>query len=252
MPVALVIDVGNTSVSLGLYKDGDVRHVYHVRGGIDGDRNACVRALRQISDGVDLDGAMIATVVPAALQGWKALVKSTLGLTLRQITHRCLMPVTIDYPKPASIGADRLADAAGAVAKYGAPALICDFGTALTFDVVSPDRRYLGGAICPGLPLMRDYLYERTAKLPKIGFDGVVPNIGRSTADAMRLGAAVGYRGMVREITEHLRRTTGYDFKLIATGGYAAWALDGLDLDFTIDQNLTLLGIGVIFDSNFR
>ncbi len=249
MSVALVIDVGNTSVSLGLYDNGDIKRVFNIPGGINKSPDACENALRKIAQSVTLDGAMIATVVPDVLQDWKKLVKDTLGIPLLQITSRCAMPIAIDYPKPSSIGADRLADAAGAVIRYGAPVLICDFGTALTFDVVAPDARYLGGAICPGLPLMRDYLFERTAKLPRIAFEGEVPDIGRSTADAMRLGAAVGYRGMVREITEHLRRSTGYDFKLVATGGYAAWALEGLDVDFTIDSTLTLFGIGVIFDS---
>jgi type III pantothenate kinase len=153
----------------------------------------------------------------------------------------------IDYPKPETIGADRLADAAGAVARYGAPVLVMDFGTALTAAVVTSDRVWRGGVIAPGFPLMRDYLFERTAKLPRMELGrGAAPKIGRSTEGAMRFGALVGYRGMVREIAETLRRNFGEDFKLVATGGFARWALRGAGMPFAIDPTLTLFGAGLV------
>lgn len=248
MSCCAVIDVGNTSTSLALYANGRISRSAHIAGGI-AHRTACAEALGKIAHRVSLDGAMIATVVPSALSPWKRLVASELGCTAKVLDHRSALPVKIDYPLPATIGADRLADAAGAVVRYGAPVLICDFGTALTFDVVMPDRRYVGGAICPGLPLMSDYLHDRTAKLPRVSFGGRTPAIGRSTEAAMKLGAQVGYRGIVREITAHLRQAAGCTFRLVATGGFAAWALKGSGLDFTIDPTLTLFGIGVAFDS---
>ena len=162
-----------------------------------------------------------------------------------------LKPV-LDYPKPETIGADRLADAAGAVSRYGAPVLVMDFGTALTAAVVTKDRVWRGGVIAPGFPLMRDYLFERTAKLPrmKIG-SGKAPKIGRSTEEAMRFGALVGYRGMVREIVAELRKNFKCDFKLVATGGFAKWVLRDLDLSFTVDPTLTLYGAGLICSKAF-
>ena len=160
--------------------------------------------------------------------------------------------LTIDYPKPETIGADRLADAAGAVSRYGAPVLVMDFGTALTAAVVTEDRVWRGGVIAPGFPLMRDYLFERTAKLPRMELGrGTAPKIGRSTEEAMRFGALVGYRGMVREIVTTLRRNFGQDFRLVATGGFARWALKGLDLPFVIDPTLTLYGAGLVCANAF-
>ena len=244
-----VIDVGNTSTGIALYARGKVSRVAHIKGGILKSGKACADALRGLAYGKSpLDGVALASVVPPALAAWKRLVKRELNLVPLVVDATLPLPVTVDYPAPATIGADRLADAAGGVARYGAPLLICDFGTALTFDVVTPDRRYVGGAICPGIPLMSDYLNERTAKLPRVEFKGTAPKIGRSTEEAMRLGAAVGYRGMVRELTEHFRQTLGFPFTFVATGGYARWALKDSGLDFIIDPALTLYGLGVIWD----
>ena len=133
------------------------------------------------------------------------------------------------------------------MSRYGAPVLVMDFGTALTAAVVTRDGVWRGGVIAPGFPLMRDYLFERTAKLPRMELGrGRAPKIGRSTEEAMCFGALVGYRGMVREIVATLRANFGEDFKLVATGGFARWALKGLDLPFVIDPTLTLYGAGLV------
>ena len=122
-----------------------------------------------------------------------------------------------------------------------------DFGTALTAAVVTKDLVWRGGVIAPGFPLMRDYLFERTAKLPRMKLGtGKAPKIGRSTEEAMRFGALVGYRGMVREIAAELRRNFGEDFRLVATGGFAHWVLKDMDMPFTLDPTLTLYGAGLV------
>ena len=217
------------------------------------------------------------SVVPKADRAWRLFAKAH-GLAFRQVTYKCFavkkeekiplsnsnsklqlnrgekIPLSnsnsklqLDYPKPETIGADRLADAAGAVSRYGAPVLVMDFGTALTAAVVTRDRVWRGGVIAPGFPLMRDYLFERTAKLPrmKIGA-GRAPKIGRSTEEAMRFGALVGYRGMVREIVAELKRNFNEEFRLVATGGFAKWVLKDLDLPFVVDPTLTLYGTGLV------
>jgi len=160
------------------------------------------------------------------------------------------LDVRIDYPEPKTIGADRLADACGGVRRYGAPLIIADFGTALTFDIVTSACAYVGGVITPGLPLMTDYLYERTALLPRVELTGPCPAVGKTTQQAMRIGAQIGYRGIVREIVTYLQKTVEPDFKLVATGGYAAWALKDSGMPFVIDQELTLFGLGCIFEQN--
>ena len=184
--------------------------------------------------------------MPRSDGAWRALARRE-GADFRPIGWRDVTTLRLDYPHPETIGADRLADAVGAVERYGAPVLVMDFGTALTAAVVTADRAWRGGVIAPGFPLMRDYLFERTAKLPRMRLGtGRAPKIGRSTEEAMRFGAIVGYRGMVREIVTELRRNFGEDFRLVATGGFAKWALKGIGMDFTIDPTLTLFGAGAI------
>ena len=226
----LVVDVGNTSTAAGLWTDGAVTRVSHMDGGILGDPDGMRKAVEK------------------ALAGpWKKLLESAAGVSAALfIDARTPSPVRVDYPKKSSVGADRLADAAGAFDRYGGPVLVADFGTALTVDAVTADARWIGGCIAPGLPLMRDYLAERTAKLPRMKFGGPCPKIGRSTEQAMRFGAEVGYRGMVREIARTLSRNLGVRFRMVATGGYAAWSLRGLDMPVTVDPTLTLHGVGVI------
>jgi len=153
----------------------------------------------------------------------------------------------IDYPAPETIGADRLADAAGAVARYCAPVMVLDMGTAFTAAVITANGAWHGGVIAPGLPAMRDYLAERTAKLPKIDLNRPnVPKFAHSTEDAMFLGAIIGFKGLVREIVSYLRNVYGEDFRIVATGGFARRFVRQLDLPMIYDSNLTLFGIGVL------
>ena len=256
----LVVDVGNTSTAVGLWSDGRVSKVSHCDGGFD---EAVLLASRLMSRGSRPPLALAyVSVVPAVDAGWRRFARQH-GLAWHQVSHRDfgkgLKPgdgrrgaIRLDYPKPETIGADRLADAEGAVARYGAPVLVMDFGTALTAAVVTKDCVWRGGVIAPGFPLMRDYLFERTAKLPRMRMGaGRAPKIGRSTEEAMRFGALVGYRGMVREIVATLGRNFGDEFRLVATGGFARWVLGDLDLPFTVDPTLTLYGVGLLGGAEF-
>ena len=241
----VVVDVGNTSTAVGLWTDGRVSDTLHIDSA---QREAEKAVLRLAKRGVD--AIAYASVVPQLNSRWQAFAESA-KLRFHEISHRDFsrgrQEIVLDYPKPSTIGPDRLADASAAVSRYGAPVLVMDFGTALTAAVVTADRVWRGGVIAPGFPLMRDYLFERTAKLPKMTLGrGTAPKIGRSTAEAMRFGALVGYRGMVREIVSELKRNFASDFNLVATGGYAKWALSGLDLPFKIDPTLTLYGVGLV------
>ena len=245
----IVVDVGNTSTAVGLWSNGRVSRVSHCDGGF-AEASERVRALCDVTSG-KLDGVAYLSVVPKVDTRWQRHVKA-LGLPFVRITHHSLAAsktLSLDYPHPETIGADRLADAAAAVSLYGAPVIVCDFGTAFTAAAVTGDRVWRGGVIAPGFPLMRDYLFERTAKLPRMEFGGVCPKIGRSTEEAMRFGALVGYRGMVREIVTTLERNFKADFKLIATGGFAKWVLRDIGLPFVVDPTLTLQGAGLLASS---
>ena len=243
----IAVDVGNTSTAVGLWSDGRVTNVSHCDGGFE-EASKAVTALCAKRP----SALAYVSVVPDADIDWRRFAEDR-GLDFRQVScDRLEGLIKLDYPKPDTIGADRLADAAGAVARYGAPVLVMDFGTALTAAVVTHDGVWRGGVIAPGFPLMRDYLFERTAKLPRMKLgSGKAPKIGRSTEEAMRFGALVGYRGMVREIASTLSRNFGEDFRLVATGGFAKWVLSGLDVPFKIDPTLTLYGAGLICSRNF-
>lgn len=250
----VVVDVGNTSTAVGVWRDGAVSNVAHCDGGFE-QAVRCAAALPQYP-------IAYLSVVPDCDAKWLEYARER-GVMLHRVTHRDFArrrrgacgeaALTLDYPRPETIGADRLADAAGAVARYGAPVLVMDFGTALTAAIVTGDRVWRGGVIAPGFPLMRDYLFERTARLPKLPLGrGRAPRIGRSTTGAMMFGALVGYRGMVREIVDQLRRNFHEDFRLVATGGFAKWALRDSGMDFTIDPTLTLFGAGLVAQQSIQ
>jgi type III pantothenate kinase len=160
--------------------------------------------------------------------------------------------VAIDYPKPQSIGADRLANAAAVAELYGYPAIVVDFGTAVTFDVVSERRAYVGGVIAPGLEAMTNFLYQRTALLPKLSLKKPKRAVGRSTIEAMRSGAVFGYRGLVREILGQIRaeQFPRRRVLVVATGGYARLIADGLPDIVAIHQHLTLEGLRIVGNLN--
>ncbi len=245
----IVVDVGNTSTALGLWSEGEVTQVAHCDGGFE---EACAE-VRRLKEATGAGRLAYISVVPSKDDAWKVFADRE-GLEFHQVgLADCLHAATFtfDYPEPATIGADRLADAVGAIARYGAPLIVMDFGTALTAAVITHENVWRGGVIAPGFPLMRDYLFERTARLPRMELGtGKAPRIGRSTEEAMRFGALVGYRGMVREIVTELTRNFNESFHLVATGGFAKWVLADLDLPFTIDPTLTLYGAGLLCEQN--
>jgi type III pantothenate kinase len=160
--------------------------------------------------------------------------------------------VAIDYPKPQSIGADRLANATAVAELYGYPAIVVDFGTAVTFDVVSERRAYVGGVIALGLESMTNFLYQRTALLPRLSLKEPKRAVGRSTVEAMRSGAVFGYRGLVREILGQIKAEQFPRRKVVvvATGGYARLIAEGLPDIGAIDQRLTLEGLRIAANLN--
>jgi type III pantothenate kinase len=193
---------------------------------------------------------IVSSVVPAK--------NSTISTAIRGhakvlwLNCRLNLGVAIDYPKPQSIGADRLANAAAVAELYGCPAIVVDFGTAVTFDVVSAPRSYVGGVIAPGLDAITNFLYQRTALLPKLSLKEPKRAVGRSTIEAMRSGAVFGYRGLVREILRQIKAEQFPRRKIVvvATGGYAHLIAEGLPEIGAIHQHLTLEGLRIVANLN--
>lgn len=153
----------------------------------------------------------------------------------------------IDYPKPASIGADRLANTAAAIHLYECPCVVVDFGTAVTFDVISSQGAYIGGVIAPGLNVMTDYLHQKTALLPHIEIKEPKHAIGRSTVEAMHAGAVLGYRGLVREILYSIKKELrAKNITVVATGGQAEKIAKNMAEIKEVRSSLTLEGLQYI------
>jgi type III pantothenate kinase len=208
-------------------------------------------AMRRILRGRKVRAIVVSSVVPKRDRAIRAAAGKTRVLFLNP---KLDLGVGVDYPNPRSIGADRLANAAAVAQLYGAPAIVVDFGTAVTFDVVSAKGDYVGGVIAPGLEVMTNYLYQRTALLPKLTLREPPRAIGKTTRDAMMSGAVFGYRGLVREI---VARLTAENFprkkpRIIATGGYASLIAKKMPEIEAVHPNLTLEGLRIVANRNIR
>lgn len=255
-PPIIVVDIGNTSTSLAIARGGAISRVRQMDTRSQTSRNIR-RQLLALTAGQGSGGAALGSVVPAKTGPWLTALKSCTGRQPLLINHRLQLGLRLDYPRPKTIGADRLANACAAAERYGPPVVVADFGTALTFDVIARQRVYQGGIIVAGLPLMTHYLATQTALLPHVNLSSwsaaarQKPAIGKSTAQAIRIGARWGYLGMVREIFNLLRQSLKEPrLKLCATGGYAGWVLKGAGLKVSLDPHLTLRGLSLIYDLN--
>ena len=207
--------------------------------------------VREILKKHDVQSIVVSSVVSARNREIK---KAAGKRRLIWLTPQSQLNVRIDYPRPRTIGADRLANAVAVTALYGTPAIVIDFGTAVTFDIVSADAGYIGGVIAPGLEAMTNFLYHRTALLPRISLREPRSAIGKTTRDAMMAGAVFGYRGLVQEI---LRRIIAEKFRrkrvhIVATGGYADLVAKELPQVNAVHENLTLEGLRIVGCLNAR
>lgn len=235
----LVIDIGNTSTSLAVARGLKLSNIQRTPSA------APMLKLRTVPK-----RAVIASVKPGVNKRWEKLLRHQGVAEILWVSHTVHLGVEITYPKPETIGADRLANACEAAADYGTPVIVCDFGTALTFDIIKKNEGYVGGIICPGLPLMFDYLAEKTALLPHIKPIRTSHVVGKSTEEAMRIGAHLGYQGMVKEILAQLKKELGRRTKVCATGGFAQWVFQGWETPVPVDPQLTLKGLARIATLN--
>jgi len=194
------------------------------------------------------DAVMLCSVVPE-----KAAIMAEYfsSLPFHQLGYKTNMGINIDYPKPEQIGADRLANAAGVHALYGSPAIVIDLGTAVTFDAIGANATHLGGVIAPGLASMTDNLANRTALLPKIELSEPANAIGKSTTEAMLVGAIFGYRGLIKEIIQKISAEMTEKPVIVATGGDAELIARGLPEIDHVCPTLTLEGIRIAASLQF-
>jgi type III pantothenate kinase len=243
----LLLDIGNTHTHLGLanrtrvLKQADIA----TPGWHTGEAQ---QVTRRFAADVDLAGAALCSVVPGATPLARQAVADISGASCLELTPGTLRGLGIDYPKPGTIGPDRLANAVAARHRFGAPVVVVDFGTAVTFDVVNKAGDYVGGIIAPGLSVMTDYLHEKTALLPRIRIREIDHAIGRTTEEAMLVGAVHGYRGLIRELIVELKRELKVRrLPVVATGGYGKLIASRLPEIDAVDPLLTLDGLRLVW-----
>jgi type III pantothenate kinase len=243
----LLFDIGNTHTHLGLANGRRVVKQTNLptRAWLGG---AAPDLVKKFAGRAVIEGAALCSVVPRVTPRVKRAVRRLWRLDLLELTPATVALVGIDYPRPDTIGPDRLANAVAARHHFGAPVVVLDFGTAVTFDVVDARGNYVGGIIAPGLAAMTDYLHEKTALLPQIRIREVATVIGRNTEEAMLIGAVHGYRGLVRELIAELKRALRVKkLPVVATGGYARLMAAKLPEITAVDPRLTLEGLRLVW-----
>lgn len=245
----LLLDIGNTHTHLGLASRKKVIRQTEIPTVIWKEESGAGQVSKFA--GESIEGAAMCSVVPWASEASRNYLKGLRAPNV-ELTNKTLRGIGIDYPNPGSIGPDRLANALAARHYFGAPSVVVDFGTAVTFDVVNGDGNYAGGIIAPGLAAMTTYLHEKTALLPKIEIRETKSVIGKSTTEAMLVGAVHGYRGLIKELISELKRELGVKkLPVIATGGYARLMASGVPAINAVRPDLTLEGLRLLWVAHF-
>jgi type III pantothenate kinase len=250
--MVLLLDIGNTHTHLGLAGPHRVLRQLNIptRDWLAG---TAANRLRRFVGKTKLTGAAVCSVVPRATPLACRAIARLWQLPCLELTPKTLRGVGIDYPKPRTIGPDRLANAVAARHHYGAPVVVVDFGTAVTFDVVDAAGDYAGGIIAPGLAAMTDYLHEKTALLPRIKIREIKGALGKSTEQAMLIGAVHGYRGLIRGLlTELQRQLKVRRLPVVATGGYGKLIAAKLGEITAVEPLLTLEGLRLVWQAHHQ
>ena len=252
----LAVDVGNTNTVLGVYQGNQLAAHWRIetrKGRTEDEYAACLYSFFTLS-GLPwkgtVNGAIVASVVPTALRPLESLCMGYLGVTPLVVGPgiRTGMPILADNAR--EVGADRIVNSVAAYERFRSGCIVVDFGTATTFDVVTPKGEYMGGAIAPGIGISADALYQRAAKLPRVEITRPKTVVGRNTITSMQSGLFFGYVGLVDGIVERMLAEIGHPARVIATGGLAPLvARDSRTIE-TSDEMLTLEGLNILFHRN--
>ena len=251
----LVIDVGNTNIVLGVYKDTEL--LDHWRISTDRQRTTdeygvLIRELFYLNDlrADDINAIIISSVVPPVVPTLERMCQRYFGLSPLLIGPGVKTGMDIRYDNPREVGADRIVNAVAAYEKYGGPVIIVDFGTATTFCAVDAKGVYLGGSICPGIGISTEALVQRTAKLPRIELKRTDSVICRNTIESMQAGVFYGFVGQVEGIVSRMRRELAMSARVVATGGLAVVIAPATKAIDVVEPMLTLEGLRIIYERN--
>ena len=262
----LTIDIGNTAVTLGVFRDGpatetDPNHVTPtqrlvttLRIATDSRRLADEYAIllrnllefRGISP-AHVTAACICSVVPPLTGLFEDVCRNFFGVPPLLVNSQLDLGMPVRYDNPRDVGPDRIVDAVAAVKLYGAPVVVVDLGTATVFDAVSRNGEYLGGAIAPGINLSADALYDNTSLLRRVELVAPSAAVGRNTTAALQSGLVLGYAGLVTTMVQRFKAEIGTDAKVVGTGGLVTVIADHAPVFDDINQDLTLVGLDLIY-----
>jgi type III pantothenate kinase len=251
----LVLDAGNTNVTIGLFRGGTLIQRWRLRTVHEQTADEWGILLRNLFaleslDIREVDGIAIASVVPPLNASLASMAERYFHIEAMFVTPSTETGLRICYDNPQEVGADRIVNGVAAFHLYGGPCVVVDLGTAITFDAVSAHAEYLGGVICPGIGISISGLVSRTARLPFVDFRPPEKLIGTNTVGSMQAGLYYGVIGMVDGILERLRDALGPGMRAIATGGQAALVREGSRRIETTDEDLTLTGLRLIWERN--
>jgi len=253
----LAVDTGNTHTVLGLFEGDKLRADWRIATRKDTTADELGAVVRALFAGEGLTPASVTgVIVSSVVPDWNGLLAATAA---RTFGHEALFVapgiktgLPILYDNPHEVGADRIVNAVAAVHRFGAPVLVLDFGTATTFDVVSPKGEYLGGVIAPGLGISAEALFQRAARLMRVDIKKPARLIGRTTEESVQAGLFHGYVSLVEGVVRRLRAELGVEAPVVATGGLAPVFHDELSFLTAVDPHLTLTGLRLIWDKNRR
>jgi len=249
----LAIDVGNTEVTLGLFDGRRLTRSFRLSSETRRTADEISLALTQIFPELARRGehaAVLASVVPTATASFLEAARKVCGGEPLEVSSRIPTGVDVEYRDPQSAGADRIANAAAALALYGAPVVIVDFGTATTFDVILRERRYIGGVIAPGIVTGAEHLIRRAARLSAFELKPPPHVVGRSTEESLQSGVYYGAVGQVDAIVRRIAQEERIKPRVIATGGLAPMIAKHSETIEKVDPDLTLHGLRIIQEMN--
>lgn len=251
----LAVDIGNTNIALGVFDGNDLIQHWKIRSEQEKTSDEYEIILLNLLSLAHLEvknigSVIICSVVPPLTPVFQSLSQDFLNINPLVVGPGLKTGMSILYENPQEVGADRVVASVAAFDKYGGPAIIVDFGTATTFDVISKDGEYLGGAIAPGIQIAAEALYLKTAKLPRIEIKKPKNAIGRTTVTSMQSGLYFGYIGLISNIIDEISKELGAGIKIIATGSFASQIYPDLVSIEYLELYLVLEGLRIIHDRN--